>query len=149
MGRKSWSEEETTNFFQCIERSAILSTCSLHTHWNGNFRKFQTYCNHLHLDRLTHVFMQRCFYQPWLRSDFIFKLSPLYRLEQRCASIAFSLIDKVIDSCDSWLAHVSIHLWFWTTKSGHSKSPRVAEEKRPVRVGFQQQRGRRRVQTTK
>ncbi|XP_046636786.1 cytochrome P450 4c3-like [Daphnia pulicaria] len=67
MGRKSWSEEETTNFFQCIER-------------------------------LEHVFMQRCFYQPWLRSDFIFKLSPLYRLEKQCISITSSLIDKVIQN---------------------------------------------------
>ncbi|XP_046640780.1 cytochrome P450 4c3-like isoform X2 [Daphnia pulicaria] len=67
MGRKSWSEEETTNFVQCLER-------------------------------LEHVFMQRCFHQPWLRSDFIFKLSPLYRLEQRYTSISRSLIDKVIQN---------------------------------------------------
>jgi hypothetical protein len=75
----------------------------LYIFWNGNFKKFQL-AIHLHFDRLEHVFMQRCFYQPWLRSDFIFKLSPLYRLEKQCISITSSLIDKVIDHCDSRLA---------------------------------------------
>ncbi|XP_046636785.1 cytochrome P450 4c3-like [Daphnia pulicaria] len=50
------------------------------------------------LDGLEHVYTQRSFHQPWLRSDFIFKLSPLYRLEKRCISITRSLIDKVIQN---------------------------------------------------
>ncbi|EFX88344.1 hypothetical protein DAPPUDRAFT_311475 [Daphnia pulex] len=50
------------------------------------------------LEGLEHVYTQRSFHQPWLRSDFIFKLSPLYRLEKRCISNTRSLIDKVIQN---------------------------------------------------
>ncbi|EFX60571.1 hypothetical protein DAPPUDRAFT_276730, partial [Daphnia pulex] len=45
-----------------------------------------------------HIFVKRFMHQPWLRSDFIFKLSPLYRLEKRCISNTRSLIDKVIQN---------------------------------------------------
>lgn len=50
------------------------------------------------IDRLERGFTQRAFHKPWLRLDWFFELSSLYRQEKQYISVTNTLIEKAIQN---------------------------------------------------
>ena len=82
-------------------------------------------------DRLEHIFRQRLIHKPWLRIDWIFKLSSLYRKQKQVLSDANASVDKVkiILICDTFLRTFSVVFYIKQVIRNRRESHRQKAEK--------------------